>query len=119
MGHWIPRPRDRSAVQRDAPGNVAEPRVQVAALLVSLRESVTPMIFYTAQQVSVMTSMSVDWLWQQCREQTIPHHKLGGRYRWTDQDLAALALQSAVAAVVVDDDELIPSRHGRRWRLDG
>jgi predicted DNA-binding transcriptional regulator AlpA len=55
------------------------------------------LIFYTAQQVSAMTSLGVTWLWKQCREGKIPHHKLGGRYRWTDDDLAALTAQTAVA----------------------
>ena len=53
--------------------------------------------FYTAQQVSAMTGMGVDWLWRQARLGKIPHHKFGGRYRWTDDDLAALTAQTAVA----------------------
>jgi hypothetical protein len=63
--------------------------------------------FYTALQVSTMTGMGVDWIWQQARTGRIPHHKpnhgsaapslLGGRYRWTDGDLAALTAQTAVA----------------------
>ena len=53
--------------------------------------------FYTAQQVSEMTGMGIDWVWRQARENKIPHHKLGGRYRWTAEDLAALAAQTAVA----------------------
>jgi predicted DNA-binding transcriptional regulator AlpA len=56
--------------------------------------------FYTAQQVSAKTGMSVDWIWRQARMGRIPHHKLGGRYRWTDDDLAVLATQSAVAPKV-------------------
>jgi hypothetical protein len=51
--------------------------------------------FYTAQQVSSMTGMGIDWIWQQARLGKIPHH--GGRYRWTDGDLAALTAQTAVA----------------------
>jgi predicted DNA-binding transcriptional regulator AlpA len=53
--------------------------------------------FYTGQQVSSMTGMGIDWIWQQARLGKIPHHKLGGRYRWTDGDLAALTAQTAVA----------------------
>ena len=44
-----------------------------------------------------MTGMGIDWGWRQARENKIPHHKLGGRYRWTAEDLAALAAQTAVA----------------------
>jgi len=36
-----------------------------------------------------------DWVWAQCRERKIPHHKLGRSYRFTDGDLKALAAQSA------------------------
>lgn len=78
--------------------------------------------FYTAQQVSQMTSMTVDWLWRQARDKKIPHHKLGGRYRWTESDLSALAEQSAVAPTGADDDDLTPARHSGRLRgreMDG
>lgn len=56
--------------------------------------------FYTAQQVSAMTGMGVDWIWRQARSGKIPHHKLGGRYRWTDDDLATLTTHTAVAPMV-------------------
>jgi hypothetical protein len=69
------------------------------------------MIFYSAEQVSKMTGMIVDWLWRQAREYRIPHHKLGGRYRWTAEDLTTLAAQSAVAPVLSQDD-LVPVRGG-------
>ena len=69
------------------------------------------MIFYSAEQVSKMTGMSVDWLWRQARESRIPHHKLGGRYRWTAEDLTAWGAQSAVASVLAQDD-LVPVRGG-------
>jgi excisionase family DNA binding protein len=69
------------------------------------------LIFYSAAQVSKMTGMSVDWLWRQAREGRIPHHKLGGRYRWTAEDLTTLGAQSAVAPVPAQDD-LVPVRGG-------
>ena len=53
-------------------------------------------IFYTAEQVSEMTGMGRDWVWRMARDGKIPHHKLGGRYRWTEGDLIALAEQTAV-----------------------
>lgn len=53
--------------------------------------------FYTAQQVAAKTGLGVDWLWKQAREKKIPHHRLGGRYRWTENDLTALADMTAVA----------------------
>jgi predicted DNA-binding transcriptional regulator AlpA len=52
--------------------------------------------FYTAQQVSAMTSLGVDWIWRQARLGKIPHHKLGGRYRWTEEDIADLKAATAV-----------------------
>lgn len=65
--------------------------------------------FYTARQVSAITGMSVDWLWQQCREGRIAHHKLGSKYRFTADDISALAAQSAVSPTTVQDD-LTPVR---------
>jgi excisionase family DNA binding protein len=65
--------------------------------------------FYTAQQVSAITGMSIDWIWQQCREGRIAHHKLGSKYRFTESDLSILAAQSAVSPTVIQDD-LVPVR---------
>jgi excisionase family DNA binding protein len=65
--------------------------------------------FYSAQQVSEITGMSIDWIWQQCREGKIQHHKLGSKYRFTAGDLSALVAQSAVLPTVLKDD-LVPTR---------
>jgi excisionase family DNA binding protein len=67
--------------------------------------------FYTARQVSAITGMTVDWIWQQCRDGKIAHHKLGDRYRFTADDLSALAAQTAVSPTVLKDD-LVPVRGG-------
>ena len=67
--------------------------------------------FYSARQVSVITGMSIDWIWQQCREGRIQHHKLGSKYRFTADDLSALAKRTAVSPTMVADD-LIPVRGG-------
>lgn len=73
------------------------------------------MEFYTAQQVADKTGMGVDWLWRQARDKKIPHHKLGGRYRWTESDLEALAEQSAVTpSEPVGREALIPLGRSRR-----
>jgi excisionase family DNA binding protein len=53
--------------------------------------------FYTARQVSAMTGMSIDWIWKQCRDGKIAHHKLGSSVRFTADDVSALAAQSAVS----------------------
>jgi len=71
-------------------------------------------IFFTAQQVSEMTGLGVDWIWRQARENRIPHHKLGGRYRWTADDLVALQQQTAVTPVEFDD--MAPARSLRHPR---
>jgi excisionase family DNA binding protein len=52
--------------------------------------------YYTVEQVAIMLSRGKDWVWAQCRDRKIPHHKLGRSYRFTDGDLKALAAQSAV-----------------------
>jgi excisionase family DNA binding protein len=75
----------------------------------------TDLNFYSVQQVATMTGMSVDWLWKQCRTNKIPHHKLGSKYRFTADDLKALAAQSAVTPPD-EDDELLPIRSARRRR---
>lgn len=69
--------------------------------------------YYTVKQVSTMTGMSTDWLWKQLREERLPHHRLGGSYRFTASDLQALAAQTAVAAVT---DYLIPLKGSLRSR---
>jgi len=53
--------------------------------------------------------MSVDWIWKQCRDGKIAHHKLGSKYRFTEADLTAMAARSAVAPTVLQDD-LVPVR---------
>ncbi|HEX7462608.1 MAG TPA: helix-turn-helix domain-containing protein [Dermatophilaceae bacterium] len=63
----------------------------------------------SAQQVAAMTGMSVDWIWKQCRDGKIAHHKLGSKYRFTEADLTAMAARSAVAPTVLQDD-LVPVR---------
>jgi excisionase family DNA binding protein len=65
--------------------------------------------FYSAQQAAEMTGMSVDWIWKQCRDGKIAHHKLGSKYRFTESDLSALAARSAVVPTALQDD-LIPTR---------
>jgi excisionase family DNA binding protein len=64
--------------------------------------------FYSAQQAAEMTGMSVDWIWKQCRDGKIAHHKLGSKYRFTESDLSALAARSAVE--LKPQDDLIPTR---------
>jgi excisionase family DNA binding protein len=67
--------------------------------------------FYSAQQAATITGMSVDWIWKQCRDGKIAHHKLGSKYRFTADDLSALAAQSAVSPTMLQDDS-VPTR----WR---
>jgi excisionase family DNA binding protein len=57
--------------------------------------------YYTVEQVSEQTGMSKDWLWQQCRDRKIPHHRLGRTYRFTADDLANLQAATAVAPKAV------------------
>jgi hypothetical protein len=70
------------------------------------------LIFYSAQQISAMTGMSVDWIWKQARLGKIQHHKLGSKYRFTAGDLSALVAQSAVSPTVLENDS-IPERWQR------
>jgi excisionase family DNA binding protein len=69
--------------------------------------------YYTVEQVAIMLSRGKDWVWAQCRDRKIPHHKLGRSYRFTDGDLKALAAQSAVTPGETDY-ELLTSKGERR-----
>lgn len=77
-----------------------------------------PVTYYTAEQVAEMTGMSRDWIWKQCKQKRIPHHRFGGdgrpTYRFTLDDLKALERQTATVPVVVLDDELTPTGRGSR-----
>jgi len=66
--------------------------------------------FYSAHDAAQMTGMSVDWIWKQCRDGKIAHHKLGSKYRFTESDLSALAAQSAVE--LKPQNDLVPTRGG-------
>jgi excisionase family DNA binding protein len=65
-------------------------------------------IFFSAKQVSEMTGLGVDWIWRQARENRIPHHKLGGRYRWTAADIATWTEQTGVKPVESGAQNLVP-----------
>jgi excisionase family DNA binding protein len=64
------------------------------------------MNYYTVEQVSELTGMGKDWLWKQCADRRIPHHRFGRSYRFTVEDLrqlqqaTAVIPQAAAAAVV-------------------
>ena len=70
--------------------------------------------FYTVEEVAELTQMSPKWLWRQCREEKIPHHRFGTgqrcRYRFSEEDLRRLAAGTRVEAA--SDDELVPSSRG-------
>lgn len=56
--------------------------------------------YYTVEQVSALTGMGKDWLWKQCADRKIPHHRFGRSYRFTVEDLAALKQATAVTPEV-------------------
>ena len=71
--------------------------------------------YYTVEQVAIMLSRGNDWVWAQCRDRKIPHHKLGRAYRFTDGDLKEFGAQTAVVARTPEaDDDLVPSKALRR-----
>ena len=71
--------------------------------------------YYTVEQVAILLSRGQDWVWAQCRDRKIPHHKLGRSYRFSDGDLKHLAAQTAVVTRTPQaDDDLMPSRAQRR-----
>jgi len=71
--------------------------------------------YYTVEEVAQMLNRGKDWVWEQCRNRTIPHHKLGRVYRFTEDDLRALAIQTAVTPAEPEQaDELLPSKARRR-----
>jgi excisionase family DNA binding protein len=54
---------------------------------------------WTVREVSELARVSESWIYRQCRAQAIPHHRLGRRYRFTDQDLRGLMAQTAVEPI--------------------
>lgn len=70
--------------------------------------------YYTIEDVVELTQMGKDWLWEQCREKKIPHHRFGTKqrphYRFTAEDLAALRAKTAVVPETADPlAELVPT----------
>ena len=71
--------------------------------------------YYTVEQVAIMLSRGKDWVWAQCRDRKISHHKLGRTYRFSDGDLKDLAAHTAVVTRSPQaDDDLVPSKAQRR-----
>ena len=89
-------PRETSVPSTSGPdGAAGTPREQrdVEALrgkfqLVTAETTAMDLTYYTVEQVSEQTGMGKDWLWQQCRDRKIAHHRLGRTYRFTADDLA-------------------------------
>lgn len=52
--------------------------------------------YYTVEQVSEQTGMGKDWLWAQCRDRKIAHHRFGRTYRFSADDLRQLMTATAV-----------------------
>ena len=71
--------------------------------------------FHTVEEVAAMLGHGPDWVWAQCRNGTIAHHKLGRSYRFTDDDVAHLAAQTAVPVTVPEPDvNPVPSKERAR-----
>lgn len=69
--------------------------------------------FYTVDEVADMTKLSRRWLWVQCREGKVAHHKWGRSYRFSETDLRQFI---AASRIEVDADpfaDLVPSRRSR------
>jgi len=72
--------------------------------------------YYGVEQVSEMLGRSRDWVWAQCRECKIPHHRIGRSYRFTADDLKQLMANTAVVPIESGEDMLLSSRAERRLR---
>ena len=84
---------------------------------------VMPEAYYTVDQVAGIFARSTSWVYAQCHQQKIPHHRLGNGFRFTEDDLGEYATQTRVpvipapvyaACVPVDCYDLVPSRELRR-----
>ncbi len=53
---------------------------------------------YTVGEVAEMTGMTKAWVWQGCRDRTIPHHRIGRYMRFTRAQLDELMSQTLVEA---------------------
>jgi hypothetical protein len=50
-------------------------------------------------QVAAELGVSAEWVRRQCRAGRFPHHRIAGRLRFTDEDLAAILADLAVPAI--------------------
>lgn len=73
------------------------------------------MQFYTVEEVAAMTKLSKRWLWVQCREGKVAHHKWGRSYRFSETDLLQFIAESRVQPQPADPlADLVPVGRGRR-----
>ena len=70
------------------------------------------MRYWTIEQVAELTGMSQKWLWAQCRGNAMAHHRFGRAYRFSEQDLIDLAVQTARKPTAVAGSEFILLRRG-------
>jgi excisionase family DNA binding protein len=80
-------------------------------------------MYYTVDQVAATFGRSSSWVYAQCHQQKIPHHRLGNGFRFTEDDLREYATQTRVpvipapvyaACVPVDMYDVVPSSELRR-----
>jgi excisionase family DNA binding protein len=57
-------------------------------------------VYYTVEEAAGILGVTKDWLWAQCRNRQVPHHKRGRNYRFTAGDLEAI--DSSLAPVPVE-----------------
>lgn len=59
-------------------------------------------VYYTVAEAASLIGRSEDWLWQQCRNRKVPHHRAGRNYRFTYADIEAIDASLAPVPVRVE-----------------
>ena len=73
-------------------------------------------------QVAAELGASAEWVRRQCRAGRFPHHRIAGRLRFTDEDLAAILAAMAVPVITPPVLELVdtppaPALSRRRYAV--
>jgi len=63
--------------------------------------NLNPTTYYSVSDVATQIGRSKDWLWGQCRDRKVPHHRQGRNYVFTAQDVEAIAALVAPVPVQV------------------
>jgi excisionase family DNA binding protein len=75
----------------------------------------TTRLAHGVPELAAELGVSDEWVRQQCRDGRFPHHRVGRRIRFSDEDLAAIVADMAVPAATRPRPATQPPLAGRRY----